>query len=217
MTNNIITFLAVLAHAVAAGFGISQWKNSGHSMRLLTILLVTGMINNFAMIWLAKLHINNLFLMHFHTLVSYCLLALLFAFWFRKKTAFVIRLSIPLFLITYMIFLILGIEDLSHPNKYSSVIESALTTLFFIGVLANILRTRATAVIYHNHRFWATIGIFIIYAGPVMLYAAIRDQITLKLWAVHNLQMTIGYLILLKAYFCIRREASKTGAHEPMP
>ncbi|MFB0516694.1 MAG: hypothetical protein ACETWG_08820 [Candidatus Neomarinimicrobiota bacterium] len=174
-------------------------------MRLLTGLLFYGLLNDVALGVLALRHVNNMFLLHLYTLVSYLLLALLFAYWHQGRPARCMRLSILLFSAIYILLLGTGYEELQLPNKYSQSIRTVFIAFISLYTLYTIRRERADPPAHRDERFWVSLGAFISQSGNVLVYAAIPVFITHSLWQVHNALSIVGNILYFGAYLCLRR------------
>ena len=146
-----------------------------------------------------------MFLLHLYTLVSYLLLALLFSHWHVGRSARIIRLSIPLFFIIYVILFTLGYEELQRLNRYSLSIMGVLIAFIALYTLYATLRDQFDLPAYRNERFWVSFGVFINHSVNVLVYAAIPVFITHALWQIHNVLAILGNILYFGAYLCLRK------------
>lgn len=185
--------------------GFILWRKSDRSMRLLTILLLYGLLNSLALVYLALQNTNNMFLVHLYILISYLFIALLFSYWLNHLPALLIRWSILAFIILYIIMVFLGYEDLTLPNEFSMSIRSILVAFITFYALYFTLRDHSDFPIYHDERFWISIGTFITCSGAALVYAAIPVYITYPLWLIHCILVIIGNIAYFAGYLCLRR------------
>lgn len=146
-----------------------------------------------------------MFLIHLYTLISYLLIALLFSYWHAARPARIMRLSIPLFFIIYVILFTLGYEELQLPSKYSLSIMSVLVAFIALYTIYATLGDQFDLPAYRNERFWVSFGAFINYPGNVLVYAAIPVFITLALWQIQWVLSIISNILYFGAYLCLRK------------
>jgi len=201
----IISHLASLSILLPLGAGVLLWNKSTRPMRLLTGLLLYGSLSNLFLLLLSLQFINNMFLIHLYTLVSYLLIALLFSYWHKGQGARYMRFSIVLFFICYVTILGLGYEDLQHPNKYSQTIAGVLVAFISLYTLYTAFQGSINHPAYEDERFWVSFGIFISFSGSTFIYIAIPTYITYDIWWIILTLAVLGNLLCFKGYLCLRR------------
>ncbi len=185
--------------------GFILWCKLARSMRLLTFLLLFGLLNSLALVFLALQNTNNMFLLHFYTLISYLFVALIFSYWLNHFPALIIRWSILAFFTLYLIMVFLGYEDLTLPNEFSRSVRSILIAIITLYTLYFNLKDHSDFPVYRDERFWISIGVFITYSGTALVYAAIPVYITYPLWLIHCVLVIIGNIAYFTGYLCLRR------------
>lgn len=200
-----LAYLSILSDLFPLGAGLLLWRRSTSPMRLLTGLLFYGLINTVGLVILALWRGNNIVLLHFYTLISYLLVALIFSYWNIGRFALIIKLSIPLFFIMYAILVIFGYEDLTLPNEYSMSIRGVFIAFISLYTLYTTLRKHPDYPIYQDERFWVATGAFINYSGTVLVYAAIPVYITHALWQIHNTLAILANTLFFMGYLCLRK------------
>lgn len=201
----IISHLAALSILLPLGAGILLWNKSARPMRLLTGLLLYGSLSNLSLLLLSLQSINNMFLIHLYTLVSYLLIALLFSYWHKGRVARYMRFSIVLFFICCVTILGLGYEDLQHPNKYSQTIAGMLVAIMSLFTLYTAFQGSINHPAYEDERFWVSFSIFISYSGNTFIYIAIPTYITYDVWTILLIVEIFSNLLCFKGYLCLRR------------
>lgn len=187
------------------GAGILLWKKSTRPMRLLTGLLICGFLVDVMLLRLALSSINNMFLLHLNTVVSYLLIALLFSYWHKGRIVRYIRLSIVLFFICYLFLFGLGYEDLQMPNKYSHTIRSVLVAFISLYTLFNTFQGSIKHPASEHARFWVSLGAFVSYSGSTFVFVAIPTYITYDVWTIRLILAVLSNLLFFKGYLCQRR------------
>lgn len=174
-------------------------------MRLLTGLLLFGFLCNLFLLLLALQSINNIFLLHLYTIVSYLLIALLFSYWHESRIAKYMRFSIVLFIIFYVTLLGLDYEELQLPNKYSKTMRSILVAFISLYTLLKVFQGSINNPASEDERFWVSFGIFINFSGSTFVYVAIQDTITFNIWQIRLTLAILSYFLYLKGYLCLRK------------
>ena len=142
-------------------------------------------------------------LFHLYTLVSFLLIVLLFSYWQQPRAARYMRLSIPIFFIIYILLSVLGYENFQTANKYSLSIQGIFIAFISLYTLYDTLRHHIDYPVHRDERFWVSFGVFINYAGNVLVYAAIPIFITPALWLIHDMVVIIGSILYFGAYLCL--------------
>lgn len=201
----IISFLAALFILLPLGAGIYLWNISTRPMRLLTGLLLYGSLSNLSLLLLYLQSINNMFLFHLYTVVSYLLITLIFSCWHKSRVARYMRFSTVLFFICYVTFLELGYEDLQLPNKYSQTIAGVLVAIISLYTLSVAFKGPINYPAFKDERFWVSVGVFINYSGGTFIYIAIPTNITYDVWTIWLILDIFSSLLYFKGYLCLRR------------
>jgi len=198
-------WLVIISSVLPLGAGIFYWNISSRPLRILTALLFYNFTNNIALLLLALWGVNNMFLLHVYAPIAYTLLATLFSYWQQKRPALYMRISIPLFIIIYLILLTTGYENLRLPNKNTLSIMSLFTAIITLSTLFYASRTQPTLHIYNDERLWVSVGTFSNYALNVTIFSSIPTYITRQLWLIYSILAIIGNLLYLRAYLCLRK------------
>ncbi len=191
--------ISVLSSLLAAGVGIAKWHISTRPMRLLTLFILYSALSTIVSIALATRNIQNLFLLHIYTLLAYSALALIFSYWHRDKLRQYIRLSIPAYVVFYLLLLRFGYENLSMPASFSLSVISVLLTLVSLYTLFSVIRD-STIFSYHDERFWVSVGTLFIFTTTAVIYSGVSSGITIDVWIIHNILCTTGYLCYFGGY-----------------
>ncbi len=201
----ITSFLEFFTVLFPLGAGILFWNKSTRPMRLLTGLILFGFLCNLFLLLLALQSINNIFLLHLYTIVSYSLIALIFSYWHGSKIAKYMRYSIVLFIIFYFTLLGLGYEELRLPNKYSQTMENMFVAFISLYTLLKVFQGTTNNPVSEDERFWVSLGIFINFPGSIFVCVAIRDTITFNTWQIMSTLTILSYFLYLKGFLCLRK------------
>ncbi len=177
-------------------------------MKLLTVLLAVDTLFTIVMFTFAINHINNLFLMHFYTLLAYVLIALLFSCWHSTFAMRLMRLSIPLLVVIYLLFLGAGVEVLDRPNKYTLSLVGMLVAVITLYTLYSSVSDENEIAVHRQEKFWVSIGFFVSFSATSVAAASIPEHITSQLWSITTVLIGISYLFYLKAFICMHKSIS---------
>ena len=190
---------------VAFGVGVYFWRLSSRSLKLLTGLLLYGNINNLICYLVGKSVGNNMPVVHIYTLIAYLFVALLFSLWHKRRTAILIRLSIPAFYIIYVVLLLTGYEKLMLPNKYSLTIMGLLVAIISLYTLYMLLKDHTDFPVRKDERFWVSLGAFSNFSNNIFVFTGIPVFITLPLWYIYDVLVIIGNILFIMGYLCLRK------------
>ncbi len=191
--------ISVLSSLLAAGKGVAKWHISTRPMRLLTLFILYAALSNSVGIVLAKVNIQNLFLLHIYALFAYSAMALVFSYWRKDKLRQYIRLSIPAYLTFYLLLLMIGYEDINKPPFLCLLVMSVLITFISLYTLFFVLQDSAISV-HRDERFWVSIATLLIFSSNVVIYSGVSSGITIDIWIIHNIFSAIGYLCYFGGY-----------------
>ncbi len=184
---------------LATGGGLAIWHISTRPMRLLTLFLLFSVLIEILAIALAAMNIRNLFILHIYTMPTYSVLALIFSYWQRDKLRQYLRLSIPIYIVFYLLLFSFGYENLNRPASFGILVMSLLLTFISLYTLFSVLRD-STLSPYHDERFWISLGTLFAFSSNAVIYSAIRSEITIDIWIIHNILCTTGYLCYFGGY-----------------
>ena len=174
-------------------------------MKLVTVLLAFGFLNSLGLLVMALFGRNKMILFHFYTLLSYLIIALLFSYWHDRRTALILKMSIPLFFLVYGALLVLGYQDLTQPDKYSMIIQSILVALIALYTLFRNRDRYEKFPVYQDERFWVSIAAFTLFAGPTLVIAAIPTYIPSELWQIFHVLVILGHGLFFLGYLSMLR------------
>ena len=201
----LLAWLNFFSTLLPLGAGVVLWKRSSRSMKLVTGLLLLGFLNSLGLLVMTMFGRNNMILFHFYALLSYLIIALLFSYWHDGRTAFVLKMSIPLFFLVYGALLVLGFENWTHPNTYSMVIQSILVALIALYTLNHTLRRHEKFPVYQDERFWVSIAAFTLFAGPTLVRAMTPTYIIPELWQIFHVLVVLSHGLFFLGYVWMRR------------
>jgi hypothetical protein len=201
----VLSHLNLISGLIPLGAGFYLWKHSEFSMRLLTGLVLFGILIDIAVRALALRNHNNMALFHIYTLIAYGFVALMFSYWHTGRPSRLIRLSILLFYSSYAFLLGLGYENLMLPNKYSLSLMSVLISIISLYTLYSTLRSHADYSVYGDERFWVSLGAFFTYASNAFVFSGIPVYITHAIWQIHNVLVILGNMLYFIGFLCLRK------------
>ncbi len=202
------TIVMFVMGLLALSTGLAFWRNSSLSMKLLTMLLVVDTVFTIAMSVLMLYRINNLFLMHIYSILAYGFIALLFSYWHSAFPKRLMRLSIPLLLVLYFLFLGVGVEVLNKPNKHTLALIGMLVAVITLYTLYSTASEEDEIPIHQQEKFWVSIGFFLSFSVTAIAAASIPVHITRQLWYLTTGLISVSYLLYLKGFLCMHKSTS---------
>ena len=193
-----IYMLTIILASIA---GLIRWHDSSFPLRILTILLLFSVLTGTLSIVLGMRGIRNIFIVHLYLLIAYPLLIFLFGAWHSNKTQTYMRLTIPTFGLSYILFQTVGPEDFQNPPAYSLTIMSILVTVIALYTMYSILKHPPQSIpIYRDQRLWISVGALIYYSSNTLVYSSILPAIVPDVWAIHNILEAIGNTCFLGGF-----------------
>ena len=186
---------------------MAKWNISALPMRLLTLFISYSALGAIVGITFAIRNIRNLFLTHIYALVAYSAVVFIFSCWYEDKLRHYIRLSIPAYIMFYLLLLRLGYEHLDMPASISLVVMSAVVSFLSLYTLFSVLKS-STILPFYDERFWVSIGSLFVFTSNVVIYSGIKSGITIDIWITHNNLNVIGYLCYFGGYLWTRTQTT---------
>ncbi len=168
---------------------------------LITVFLVIKLIIDLLMFHMASNKSNNLLVYNIGVLVSYCLLAAVFAFKIESpKTRKIIIVSILLFPIVWVWDVVKANENLGDLHNhsmvnYTSTIQCVLMILWVLLYFYELLHSMKIPNLLHSTFFWICCGLLIYYSSFVFIAPVLHYT---EKW--YN-PLSIGFAVYLSYIF----------------
>ncbi|MCX6121106.1 MAG: hypothetical protein NTX44_05760 [Ignavibacteriales bacterium] len=152
-------------------------------------------------------HVNNLWLIHFNTLINLTLLlAALYCWRFSKWNGILLRWS----LYSYIVIWIVGkfsFEPLSGLDVYSNTFAQLIQIIFSVWLMMTVLKD--TRIVWKNDsRFWVASGVIIYVTSTFLLFGFFNVLLTwspqmLKvIWHINWYAIILTFGFFLRSFFC---------------
>lgn len=206
----IIAYIYMLSVFFVVGVGSIRFKRFDRGMLWFFIFLLVYLLTEIISYTLMLFSVNNHWVLHIYDLLEFITLMLTFSAWLTdKRVQSVIRLSIPVFAVLWLVskFTIesfSGLSNYMHPLALLVVIIVSIISLFQIFRQLPI----EPAV---THRIWISGGILTYYSSSIIFYSLINyfaamsydDAIAIMMvhWSVGifiNLIYSVGILMVKK-------------------
>lgn len=178
--------------------------------RLFFFFTIAALCSELITFTLAINGIRNLWMLQIYSLVSYTLLALLFAHWLQPDPiSRLVRYSVLLYGIVWTGAKVFGIEGINDPAHFTHPIASTALVIISSITLYRISHNDTEPHWWNTMRFWVSSGVLLYFAGNVMLFvvldkiASLRFSDAMTIWSFHwsidavtNISYTFGLLCL---------------------
>ena len=189
--------------------GVYLWRDSGQQIRTFTGFLIYGVCMSLLGGWWARVYGNNMVLFHIDTLLSYAIITWIMARLHGGSVQRLLAVSIPLYLITYGVMLLSGIESPDSPNRYTAVISHSLVSIWAMYTIYSI--SRAEDDPHHSFYFWLSYGVLISYGSTGFIYAGIAGMITPEIWIIRNILIVVANVLYFIGYLWLRNSISTSS------
>ena len=175
--------LVVTSYIILFIIGAYRLRQLSREMKILLCLIGIALSTDFVLLYLATHHINNLWLMHFYTLLEFSLFMLIFSSWQKNKfSQKLLRLIILIYIPIWFSAKFL-LEDFSSFDNFTSSLSGTLLTGIAIYTLL-ILKKEVDCNILIEKRFWVSTGVLFYFAGNLFIFAL---GSTIAVWSLHNI------------------------------
>lgn len=165
---------------------------------LLTISVIVALFSRY--LW--SLKENNLYLLHFYTVLEFCgwivIYYLLFESVIMKKILFVLGISFIVFSVVNSVFL----QPLSTFNSNSRSLESIILVGLSITYFFKIFKEKKVVYLERNDLFWLNSAALIYFSGSFLLFGFSNlllqsNSYEIKeVWVIHALFLCMHYLLI---------------------
>ena len=203
--SNISTFIPFLG-----GILLLKKKPLNKDVKILIFLFIIAALTEVIFHLHLILGYPNTWISHFYTPIEYSLWLIILSYWQHNvQTSKIIRWSIPVYLILYITFELIGLEsiDAETINYISRPISLIVLSLVAAYTLLGLAFSSQFRLI-RFYRFWILLAIFIYYMGSIIIYAfsftqnretlATLAELHSGLNILHNLLFMIGIICIWK-------------------
>lgn len=199
-----IYIIAVFSVFAPLCTGIYLYRNLRSEMKILLLwLAIVASVEGYT--FYQTLNRNNYYwIYHIYLPVEYGLLAFVFSCWQNNvliKKA--LRLSIPLFALSCVLFTVLS-DKLDSMNTISISMAYMLYMGISVYTLINLRQTSYRSVL-KDYRFWVGVALLLYSAGSLAYFAFFDYLFSFELWAIHAVLNIIAHILYSIGFICQTR------------
>ena len=170
------------------------------NMRILLALYFVFLLAEWIINYQAERNINNLWIFHVITILEYTTLTTVFIFWQKSlKAKNIIRLTIPIYLIIWILAKF-SIEDFTSHDNFTASLSSVLLTCITLFTLLTYMKIHATSL-QKAPWFWVSVGVLIYHTGNFFVFSL---STTIFIWGLHNCLNIIANLCIAGGFLSLR-------------
>lgn len=197
---------------------IPAFKQMPKGLKILFWYLLFSSVIFFISNLLADRSINNLYLYHLYTPVSFIFISLFF-YSLRLSVLFNSIIQIVLYPILFFLFFnTIYFEDLSVFDSNAILVTSLLTIIFSITYYILFLVKDYQEINNKMYPFWIISGFFIYSSGTFIIYYFLKyssnffNSVASQFWEIQNIILIIKNLFFAVGIFiCIRKKQNYLG------
>jgi hypothetical protein len=181
--------------------GVIFSRNFSKDLKLYTILFVLAVIFDQILFVLYLLKINNWLVIHFWILIEYVVTIYVFSYWQKNsKLQKILRWSIPVYTVFWIIVKILKIEDWYWVPVYTRPVAGII---LIIVVLCTLIKLgEKDSYIYKNYQFWICVGALLYFSGNIVFFSILDVDIVEKLWFLHDVTNISANFLYAGGFWC---------------
>jgi hypothetical protein len=184
--------------------GLFKFKHLKRDTKILFAFFTVALITEAIVKILAYNKINNLWLFHVFTIVEYSFWVIVFSFWQKEHNVKkILKVSILIFAIIWLVNLIFSIERFSEYNNVSRSIESILLTAIALFTIYNSY-LESYVELYKNYIFCFSIGVLIYFSGNFLFFSLGSSIVNgIDVGTIHSILNISANLCYLRGFLCL--------------
>lgn len=205
----MLAYISGLSSLIPFIAGIISYRFGKEDMRLFTLFFGIAVVSDLYLWYTAMHNVNNLWALHIWSLVEYCFLAYVFSYW-QKSSTFrkLLRWSIPVFMILWLVAKLVSIEVMSQFHNYTRSIGSMILTITSVVTL---YRLNESEGIFRQYQFWISLGVLIYFAGNIIWFSINNIVLVGSLFFMHSIVNIIANLLYAGGFLCLLFQWKRGG------
>lgn len=189
-----------------------RFKHLDKIQRLLFGLLIISALTSTIARYLWSIKENNLYLLHYYTVIEFCgwaaIFYLLFENAFMKRVILWIGIIYIIFAITNSVFW----EGLDTFNTNSRSVESVLLSTFSVMYYVKMFKEKKISHLEHNASFWINAAVLIYFSSAFLLFGFSNLLLNLssykikEVWGVHGIFLIVHYLLITISLWIVSKQ-----------
>lgn len=194
-------YASIVVSGIPVCIGALRFKTLSARQRVLFFLVVLSCLTELLSLLLARLRINNLFVLHFFTAAEFTLISLIYCLGLESRKAKLLVLSVLALFLCFVLYDSLFIDSLDSMDSAASAAESLLLIIYSLVFFFIILRRTEYSNLFDDPMFWFNAAVLIYFSGNLFLFIfsnyilAGSDNYFNAMWVVHDV-LNLGLNIL---------------------
>lgn len=214
MSVSIHYFLSFFSDLLPVATGLFFYHELNKDLKIFLTLLGVAFLTDIFSFALAFYNIENLWIFNIFILINYSLLIIVLTFWTGNPVLNrTMKFSIPVFVSIWIIVQIV-MGSLNQLNFVVLTLQGIIFSLLSIYILYR-LSGRSDVLLSRDYRFWIVVGLFIYYAGNLLLFAfgyLIETRFMYSAWVIHSLLNITANLFYAGGFLCLRSRSNIGGS-----
>lgn len=201
-------YLTVAIEGIVGGIGVYRYKKLSKPLQYLVWLLIFWFMMSIIEFLVDQLlHIHNIWLLHYVTLIETIITLWIFYQW---RTSKINGLIFIFSTIGFLLIWIIGkftFETMSYGDNVTSSISYIMILSFIIYLLLHMIREENVSL-SNDARFWVACGFCIYFSGTFFLFSLFNFMLSLpretmqKIFVLNWLFSIISDILFARAFFC---------------
>lgn len=199
---DLIIKVAQLSILLPIAIAFLRFRSLSKVQRLLLILLLVSLTISSIARYLWSLKENNLYLLHYYTVLEYCFWSGIFYLFFEGKFMKRFIVCTGILFIAFAILNSVFWQDLSSFNSYSRSVESILLVGFSIYYYLKMFKEEKILILEKNVSFWINAAVLVYFSGSFLLFGfsnlllRLNSHEKIEVWGIHGVFLIIHYILI---------------------
>jgi hypothetical protein len=181
--------------------GVIFFRDFSKDLKLYAIFFTIAVIFDQIITYLSSQQQNTWLLINFWILIEYVVTIYVLSYWQKNnKLQKVLRWSIPVYTIFWLIAKIFQIEDLHWFPQYTRSIASIILTIVAIYTLVKLGETGT--LIHKHYQFWVCIGVLFYFSGNIILFSLSDLKLMINLYYIHSILNISANFLYAGGFWC---------------
>lgn len=182
-------------------FGIVFFQGFAKDLKLYVILFGIAVVFDQIINYLGSQKQNTWLLINFWILIEYVGTVYVFSYWQKNiRVQKVLRWSIPIYFVFWLIAKVFQIEDLHWFPQYTRSIASIILTIVAIYTLIKLGETGT--YIYKHYQFWVCVGVLFYFSGNIILFSLSDLRLVINLFLIHTILNIFANFFYAGGFWC---------------
>jgi len=203
----VLFYIYLLVQSVTAMVGGFRYRNLPRPLRILEWMIIISTVGVIAELIFASLHIHNLWMSHFYTLIELVCVTLICSSWMKqRRNRLLVLLCLSMFIFLWIISKF-TFEPFSLLDGWTSAISKILQITFSGFILVDVVK-ESDIVWTDDPRLWIAGGVIIYAAGTLFWFALFNKMLQnsperlMQVYSLNWILMIISNLLYARGFLC---------------